>query len=87
MKNIIFICMFFLLVSCGPSFNIKPQVNIIECPAPEAPKYQQLDNSTHIASDKNLLILMNDLNIQKTYIKLQNSTIECYKRQLPKEAK
>ena len=76
-----------LVVLFGCGSTVKTRNDILDCPAPDKPKYQQLDNATHIGSDKNLIFLMNDLNMMKLYTQQQNATIECFKRQVIQQEK
>ena len=85
MKRVIALAVLFVLTACGP--NVKTRNDILLCPAPSKPKYQLLDNATHLGSEKNIIFLMNDLNMMKLYMDNQNSTIECYIRQVQQQEK
>ena len=74
-----------MLLGLQGCVGINTTANTTYCPAPKKPVYQQLDNATHIASDKNMLMLMNDLNMMKLYMEQQNNTIQCYEAQVLKK--
>ena len=82
MKKLILLV--FLLSACS-GINVTAKNDTTLCPAPKKPKYQQLDNATHIGGDKNIIFLMNDLNMMKLYMEQMNATIWCYEQQVPKK--
>ena len=81
MKKFALILLVFLFGCNG--VNVSSQTTY--CPAPKKPNYQMLDNATHIGSEKNIIFLMNDLNMLKLYMESQNNTIQCYESQVPKK--
>ena len=80
MKRLLALTMILVLFGCGPI--VKTRNDILECPAPTKPNYQMLDNATHLGGDKNIIFLMNDLNMMRLYMQQQNATINCYERQI-----
>ena len=74
-----------MLLGLQGCVGINTTTNTTLCPAPKKPKYQQLDNATHIGGDKNIIFLMNDLNMMKLYMEQMNATIWCYEQQVPKK--
>ena len=87
MKRCSALLILFLLSGCAGTTEISVVQNITKCPAPTKPSLISLDNATHVASEKNVAVLMNNLNSMKTYGDQLNATITCYESQLKDKTK
>lgn len=79
MKKILIIIMILFFAGCATSSQII--VKNKECHVPARVELQKLDNSTHLASNKNAAILMLNIADLVAYIKSLESAIKCYEKQ------
>lgn len=78
------------MTGCGSKNDIIPEdpttpITVVtkykKCPEPDPPVLKNMDNSTHIGSKKNLVILLDNLNDLNLYLEQLENTIDCYIKQ------
>lgn len=83
MKKILIIIIILYLTGCATSSQVIVKNRI--CNVPERVELQALDNSTHLASNKNAAILMLNIADLVAYIKSLEAAIKCYQAEYEKE--
>ena len=58
------------------------RLTILECPKPQKPKYEKLDENKPLTSPDNLNRLLNNLVEMKSYLNSLEFTVKCYEDQL-----
>ena len=70
-----------LLIITGCSSHSQVIVKNKQCAVPARVELKQLDNKSHIGSEKNTAILMLNIADMVAYIKSLEASIACYKKQ------
>lgn len=79
MKKILIIIIILYLTGCATSSQVIVKNRI--CNVPARVELQALDNSTHLASNKNAAILMLNIADLVAYTKSLEAAIKCYEKQ------
>lgn len=84
MKKVILLLIVLILTGCATSHSQVIVKNRI-CNVPARVELQELDNSTHLASNKNAAILMLNIADLVAYVKSLEAAIKCYQAEYEKE--
>lgn len=76
MKKILIIIIIFMLAGCAKSSQVI--VKSRQCAVPARMELKQLDNKSHIGSEKNTAILMLNIADMVGYIRSLESSIKCF---------
>lgn len=79
MKKVVMLLIVLILTGCSSHSQVI--VKNKQCAVPARVELKQLDNKSHIGSEKNIAILMLNIADLVAYVKSLEASIACYKKQ------